>query len=259
MTEHLADLLSAYADDELDAADRARVERHLPACAGCARELEGLRLVRARARALPDREPAPATADRLWAGIAAAARFPAPVAAPAPPPTPPPAAPAADAGAGPDVIPLAPRRRRTVTLSIAQLAAAGIALMLLSGGLAWRVLERRPAERAVASGDVPAAAAPRTAAAEGRAVAPVDLATPRYASAVAELERVLRDNRGRLDPATVGAIEAGLATIDRAIAQAREALRADPGNAYLNDHLAATMARKLELLRDAAHVVGGKS
>jgi len=42
-----------------------------------------------------------------------------------------------------------------------------------------------------------------------------------------------------------------LRIIDRAIAQARSALSADPGSAYLSLHLAQTMRTKLDLLRRA--------
>jgi len=46
-------------------------------------------------------------------------------------------------------------------------------------------------------------------------------------------------------------VEQNLATIDRAIAEARRALAADPNNLYLHDHLANTMRRKMGLLRRA--------
>ena len=46
-------------------------------------------------------------------------------------------------------------------------------------------------------------------------------------------------------------LEASLADIDRAIAEARRALARDPANVYLNDHLAESMRLKLELLRTA--------
>ena len=47
-------------------------------------------------------------------------------------------------------------------------------------------------------------------------------------------------------------IEQNLAVIDKAIDQAQRALLADPANLYLNTHLAETMRRKLDLLRQAA-------
>ena len=55
------------------------------------------------------------------------------------------------------------------------------------------------------------------------------------------------------------AIEQSVASIDRAIRQARHALAQDPANEYLSRHLAETMKRKLELLRQAAAIVGQQS
>ncbi len=76
-----------------------------------------------------------------------------------------------------------------------------------------------------------------------------------YDVAVADLGRVLDAGRGRLDTTTVRVIERNLATIDSAIAQAQRAVAADSANLYLNSHLAETMRRKLELLRQAAALV----
>src|SRR4051812_17027773 len=80
-------------------------------------------------------------------------------------------------------------------------------------------------------------------------------ASQSYAAAVADLERVLAEGRGKLDTTTVKIIEQNLAAIDRAIAEAQRALDADSGNLYLNTHLAETMRRKLDLLRQAAALV----
>jgi hypothetical protein len=80
-----------------------------------------------------------------------------------------------------------------------------------------------------------------------------------YDAAVGDLERVLEAGRGRLDTTTVRVIERNLATIDTAIAQAQRAVAADSGNLYLNSHLAETMRRKLELLRQAAALVSSVS
>jgi hypothetical protein len=66
---------------------------------------------------------------------------------------------------------------------------------------------------------------------------------------------VLAGGRGQLDTTTIKVIEQNLAAIDQAIAQAQRALEADPANMYLNTHLAETMRRKLELLRQAATLV----
>jgi hypothetical protein len=73
-----------------------------------------------------------------------------------------------------------------------------------------------------------------------------------YDNAVADLEKALEAGRNRLDPETVSILEENLRTIDQAIDQARKALRADPANAYLNNHFAASRNRKLALLRRAS-------
>jgi anti-sigma factor RsiW len=104
--EHPTDRLSEYADDELSAAERTTVERHLSGCAECRQVLAELRDVSARARGLIDTPPA---AD-LWPGVAAAvAQQPRGRARPA----------------------------RRVSFTLPQLVAASLALMLLSGGMVW--------------------------------------------------------------------------------------------------------------------------
>ena len=80
----------------------------------------------------------------------------------------------------------------------------------------------------------------------------VSFADPNYDQAVADLEKMLAANRGRLDPQTVQIIEDNLRTIDQAIEQSRKALRADPASVYLNNHFAASRNRKLALLRRAS-------
>jgi hypothetical protein len=77
-------------------------------------------------------------------------------------------------------------------------------------------------------------------------------ASQSYAAAIADLERVVASGRGQLDSVTVRVIQQNLAAIDQAIAQAQRALATDPANLYLNTHLAETMRRKLDLLRQAA-------
>ena len=101
-----------------------------------------------------------------------------------------------------------------------------------------------------------------TAPAESGLGAPVSWqrrAAPGYDAAVADLERVLAEGRGRLDTATVRVLEQNLRVIDQAIEQARRAVAADSANAYLNSHLAETMRRKLDLLRQAASLVSAAS
>jgi hypothetical protein len=220
--------LSEYLDGELSAGERIALDAHLQTCAECSALLDELRAVVAQARGL---ELLPPGHD-LWPGIAERI-----------------GATAQRSGS----IDLASRRResRRWSFSIPQLAAAAIALMTVSGGTAW--LLRGTAQPAV---PVPVASIPVpnspiiTQATNGRGTAKQS-----YAQAVADLERVLAGGRGQLDSTTIRVIEQNLAAIDRAIAQAQNALDADPANLYLNTHLAETMRRKLDLLRQAAALV----
>ena len=216
--------LSDYLDGELSDAERRALERHLGACPACTAALAGLVQVVERARALADRPPA----AELWSGVAARlAEAPSPAR------------------------PRAVRGGRW-TFSLPQLAAAALAIAFASGGGAWllaRYTAQAPAAP-VAAGPVPAAAP---------AALPAGLAGVRYDAAVADLERVLEADRGRLDTTTVRVIEQNLAVIDRAIADARRALAADPGNPYLSTYLAHTMRRKIDLLRQAATIAASRS
>jgi hypothetical protein len=127
-------------------------------------------------------------------------------------------------------------RSRRFSFNVPQLIAASIALVLLSAGGMWVALQQPQ----IADGGF--TAGPR---------GPVSVAvwTGRTDAAIADLQDALTRNESRLDTATVRVVRENLALIDRAISQARLALDADPGNAYLNLHLADTMRRKLELLR----------
>lgn len=135
------------------------------------------------------------------------------------------------------------RPQRRFSFSLPQLAAAGIALAALSSAAGWVL---HPGTQPAPTATQPAI--PVHAAAAGS-----------YDAAVADLERVLAEGRGRLDSTTVRVLEQNLATIDRAISQAQRAVAADSANLYLNSHLAATMRRKLELLRQAAALVAAVS
>src|SRR6266702_1590934 len=140
----------------------------------------------------------------------------------------------------------APARR--FSFSVPQLLAASIALVLLSAGAVWLSVARRPA--------------PLDVALNGAGPARLAWASdPRYDAAIAELQAALDAGRrsGRLDSTTIRVVEHNLAVIDTAIVQARRALAADPGSAYLNHHLADTMRRKLELLRQATAIAGART
>jgi anti-sigma factor RsiW len=222
MSDQWTDRLSEYLDGEMKGSERAFLEAHLERCEDCQETLAGLRRVVMRARSLEDRAPA----TDLWAGVAERIGAPAPRTA------------------------VLPTRRR-FTFSLPQLLAAGIALAVLSAGGAWML---HPGVPTVAHQPVPGQ--------EGSMIitpVTVPTAAQSYDAAVQDLEEVLAHGRGRLDTATVRVLEQNLALIDRAIAEARRAVAADSANVYLNTHLAETMRRKVDLLRQAAALVSAVS
>ncbi|MEO8679043.1 MAG: hypothetical protein ABI665_08355 [Vicinamibacterales bacterium] len=139
--------------------------------------------------------------------------------------------------------------RRTIAVTWSQLAVAASLLIAVSAGLTWLVARQPVATPASSEAVVQAQDEPMGSAA-GQ-VQPANFADKQFDAAVTDLEKILLDDRDRLDPATVMVIERNLRTIDDAIAQAREALDKDPANPYLNSHLADSRRRKLELLRRA--------
>ncbi len=80
-----------------------------------------------------------------------------------------------------------------------------------------------------------------------------------YDTAVADLQRTLDANRGRLDTATVRSVEQSLATIDRVISEARAAIQRDTANGYLNGQIAANLRRKLNILRLATGAIASET
>jgi hypothetical protein len=138
---------------------------------------------------------------------------------------------------------------RVVSFTVPQLAMAATLLIAVSAGVSWLALAPRTAP-ATPEPTIRAVAEPRESVRPD--VAPATFADAQYDAAVADLERILRDESQRLDPQTVMVIERNLRAIDGAIREARAALDADPANTYLNSHLAEARRRKLDLLRRAA-------
>jgi anti-sigma factor RsiW len=221
MNDQWINRLSEYIDGELDSTEQAAIEAHLATCGRCYATLGELRQVVARAKSLENTEP---EAD-LWPDIRARL-------------TP---------GGRPGVSRDATFSRRRLSFTVPQLLAASIALVLLSGGSAWLALQHRPTDTAE-----PVAVSRPTSTRAASWTGSADIA-------IGELQAALTLNEKRLDSATVRIVRKNLAIIDRAIAEARIALRNDPGNAYLNLHLANTMRRKVELLRRVNDMAAARS
>jgi len=225
-----SEILSDYVDGELSPPETEELEAHLNGCAACASLLGDLQEVRARARSLTELVPA----RDLWPEITRAIQGPA--------------------QRDPQVIELRPGAeppetrspRRGFKISYIQAAAAGLVLALFSGTLG-ALLSGGPSPPPVATVETPSPW-----------VELVSSASPGLGEAareVARLEGLLMEYRDQLEPETARILEKNLAVIDLAIQESVQALESDPGNAYLESHLARSVEIKANYLREAAAFV----
>lgn len=213
ITDPWTDRLSERLDGSLTEEERGLLDAHLVTCAECRTVLDDLARVVTHARTLPEIAPA----EDLWPGIAARV------------------ASYAQDHRAPKI------RVRTsswgITMSWPQLVAAGLALMVLSGGGAWYLTKGARARTATVARQQPGPDA-------------VNAAHDQYAAEVEDLQKALEERRDQLDPETVKTIEANLKIIDLATTQARTALAADPKNPYLKE-VVSSQTEKVKLLRQA--------
>ena len=263
MSDRWTDQLSAYLDQELAEPERLEVEAHLVSCAECRDVLVGLSAVAEQARKAPI---LPLEVD-LWPAIAARIAAPAEEAAAVRPDR------LGETGGFEAPRPRPARRRDSgswfgwrFTLTLPQAAAVAATLMVVAGASVWMVLGRGPSPAtrgpAPTGGSMPVVAplsnptaampppAGETSSGPANRAAVASFET-RYDATVAELQRLLDEDRDRLDPRTVEVLERNLATIDRALAEARRAVEADPSSLYLRNHLASVMKRKVDILKTA--------
>jgi anti-sigma factor RsiW len=229
MTDKWMERLSDYLDDEMSPAERALMEERLGEDEELASTLEGLRRVKLRAQTVEDAPPP--HAHEMWEGIARRI-----------------GAASSERGAASPVRRIGAWRARRVRVSVPQLMAAGIALVLLSSGGAMLVQHWSSRDGGGGSPRVATSVTPRADASF------VSIGATRYDQAVADLVRVLDEQRELLDPETVAVIEQNLAIIDRAIERSLAALRTDPESDYLRSHLEQTMRQKLTLLQHATAI-----
>ena len=217
MTDNWTNRLSEYLDGALAPAVRDELERHVAECGDCRDVLRDLGRVVERARTLPAQPPA----RDLWAGIAQRI--------------------GATPGHRPGVKPPVKWLARRFSFTVPQLAAAAVALLLVSVAAVAIVLRQAPGVSVARIDSLPV---PRT----------IPVSTPRLDAAVADLEQALHEGPGRLDSTTVRVIEQSLALINAAIGEAEAALAQDPANTFLNRHLTNQKLRKLEVLRRANEI-----
>ena len=223
MHDTILQQLSAYSDGELKPAERQNIERHLAECDECRRALEGIRAVKAWAPGYQGMAPS----RDLWRNIESRLGT-RPI------------------GSGP----MKPAwHGRKVSVRLPLLAAAAVVLLLLGAA----------ATRLFLSNQVVADSVPLIQAGHNWNSAREDSTNNQYDAAIAELEAVLTSNGDALEPATLKVIRESLASIDRAIDDARKAIAADSTNDYLNASIAQNMRRKLGILRMAAQAATAKS
>jgi anti-sigma factor RsiW len=226
------DQLGDYLDGAMSQDARGDVDAHLEVCAACRARLGALRLLVERAAHAPASiEPD----EDLWPEIHQAIDSRRTLSLPL--------------GGGARGAGRPGRRWRLVAGAV---AAAG--LVAAASSLVTLRVMRAPG--VVAEGRDSAALVARTGEDRDALVRYVALERD-YDRSARELWAALDAQRGTLAPATIETVERSVATIDRAIAEARDALQHDPGNRALVDMLTASHEQKLDLLRRAAEMSRG--
>lgn len=238
-------LLPDYLEEALSDSDVASAELHLASCAECRALVADLREITRQAATLPALVPS----RDLWPEIEARTQpkvlplvAAAPTAAPAP-------------------------HRHWSRMRLGAIAAALVGVTAIG---TWQVAMRQrnanegqPAVTASAPPasipspeSVPGVPVTTSAGTAVTRVATVSPARPEakvtLAEEIAKLRGVLTDRADDLDPTTIAILEASIATIDTAIAEAQAALTADPASQFLNQQLNKSLERKLGLLRKAS-------
>lgn len=245
MSDRWTDRISEYLDGDLDEATARDFERALETDAELAATLEEVRQLVDRAHDLPRHEAPPELWSKIEAQITGTPHAP--------------------------IVDLAIEREKRGWLpGLASLRAiaAVVALVSIAALSGWWIGQR--------NNEAPTSA-PQQLAAEQPTAEDDDIRIVRYdrASAVTpleysgdndglsdsilELERLLVEHGGDLDPETRSLVVDNLEVIDQAIREAREALAGDPRSDYLQTHLTQSMKQKVRLLQNATRLASQES
>jgi hypothetical protein len=231
MIDRWTDRLSDYLDGDLGPEERRELAAHLETCDACAAALEDLRDLVARARGLRELDASIGVGSDLWPGIEARIRrLPVSTVRPLP-----------DASRG-------GWTGHRSSHALPQLAAASIAVVVLSAGVLWFASDfgRRDEIARSATESHRLTAVPASNDAGGAAL-----------TEIGQLKAVLDGRRDQIDPETFRSLEESVASVETAVEEARRALDADPGNPYIQAHLREMRGRQLELLRRAVVLASG--
>ena len=217
-------------DGTLGPIRRAELEQHLEQCEDCRTLRVDLERIRDAAAALPQMRPP----DGAWLQIAGRLRQEGRIAESVPP--------AAD-------------RWSYGWLAIAAglVLAAGVSLLLLFRSAPTATppssagtIAAQPANTGKGAANVPSVEAAQNA---------VDTAQEQFEKAITDLEKVARANSGALDPGTSAVIDKNLGIIDRAIAENRAAVKAEPASVAARETLFEALRQKVSLLQDTIALI----
>jgi hypothetical protein len=246
--DQLDERLSEWLENDVDLATRTMLERHVSTCARCTALVADLAMIRREAASLPELVPS----RDLWPEIEA--RIQAPV-------------------ISLEQSRMAPAASRRGSMRRAWwLGAAAAALVAVTAGVTYYMTIQVQPEAIVAGTSTsvptpnsaapavipetpaPLAAAPEQPAPqrEERRLASAPTPNAEYARDVAQLRAIVSQRRADFDSTTIAVLEKNLELIDRAIAESRAALQADPASEFLADQLARAMTKKVAILRTVA-------
>lgn len=228
--DRFTERLSDYLDHDLARSEFDAVELHLESCADCRSTLAELAALKTRAASLVD-PPAPTD---LWAGIASRIGT---------------AGSSSAAPARRAVVVELPRRSRTWWLTPNWIAAAAVFAVVAAAGWWAARAQFSPAVR-------PGTVATAEAGGRGSDATSASFDASQIESEIGQLQHALDRGRGKLDPKTVQVLEDNLRVIRKATQDARAALEADPANVDLQDYLAGSVQKKLDMVRRAAAMAG---
>jgi Putative zinc-finger len=230
--ERQIERIQELVDGTLGAIRRSELELHLSQCPACRALKEDLERIRDAAAALPTHAPP----DGAWLQIAGRLRQDGQV----------------------REAPVAARRAHPY----AWLAIA--ATLVLAAGVSIFLLFRATAFSPAVPGTSSTSSAPAGSGSPGNATAPasveaiqneVNAAQAQFEKAITKMDDARKANMNALDPQTSEVIEKNLDIIDRAIAENRAAVKAEPASVAARATLFEALRQKVSLLQDTISLI----
>jgi hypothetical protein len=227
--ERYIDRIHEAVDGTLGSIRRTDLEMHMKECDACRALYDDLVRIRDAGAALPVLDPP----DRAWLQIAGRLR---------------------QEGRIREVAAAARPRP-----SYAGWLAAAAALVIAAGGFVLLLHRSTPPTVAQTPQRAAQTAPARGNAADAKSVqtvqSEVDTAQQKFEEAIANLEKVTKENQAALDPGTSRTINKNLDILDQAIAENRSAVKAEPASAAARETLFEALRQKVTLLQDTIALI----